>query len=572
MTLTARLLAGAALCFSVCVSYARETGRVPGNTVVTASDFGAVPDDGRDDTKALRRAAEYCRKHPGCTLLIPPGVYILKDTKAEKLESEAMSGALGQNPEETIFTPYYPYVKGLDFSGAEFVTVEADGATLMCEGWMEPVSITECRDFTLKGLTIDYKRKPFSEGTILEVNPDNILVRFKDAERLSDSTPFPRMMIWDSMKGGMYREAFYFPGHRMEQDGTVRFGISIPEYLEGEKVAIPHSFHFRPAIYIGNSTGTVLEDVTIHSQPGMGITGFDSRDVSISGLKVIPSDGYSFSTNTDATHFACCEGRIVFDGCFFKAQGDDATNVHGYYHEIDSVSDDGWITLVLHAPTFTHAQIADVPRPGDVLELSPVPTIVPEFTATVTEVSHQEKSTSVRIRIDRELPENFRDYYVFNTSKLPELEFRNSVVWGNLARAVLVKTRGAVIERNTFIGCTGTAVHIGAESYWKEGSHTKDATVRDNVMINCGTGAGTQFGASGIAVVIDAPETEGTILHDGITISGNTVIGWDGRKEDGMNECGIAIRNARNVTVHDNHIENCTGSISTYCIENLSIK
>lgn len=571
MTTITKLLAGAALAFSVCVSYTSEAGKIHGDTV-SALDFGAVPDDNRDDTQSLRRAAMYCREHPGCTLHIPPGVYILKDAKARELESEAMSGNLGQNPEETIFTPYYPYVKGLDFSGSESVTVEADGAILMCDGWMEPVSITGCCGFTLKGLAIDYKRKPFSEGTILEVNPDNIIVSFKDADRLTGNTPFPRMMIWDSMKNGMYREPFYFPGHHIEQDGTIRFDISVPGYLEGEKVAVPHSFHFRPAIYIGNSTGTVLENITVHSQPGMGILGFDSRDISISGLKVIPSDGYSFSTNTDATHFACCTGRIVFNGCFFKAQGDDATNIHGYYHEIESISNDGWITLELHAPTFTHAQIADVPRPGDLLEISSISTLVPEFTATVTDISHQEKSTSVRIRIDRALPENFQDYYIFNTSKQPELVFRNSVVWGNLSRGVQIKTRGVTIERNTFIGCTGTAIHVGAESGWKEGGHTKDAAIRDNVIINCGTGAGSQFGASGIAVVIDAPETEGTILHDGICISGNTIIGWNGREDDGMNECGIAVRNARNVTVYDNHIENCTDCISTYCTKNLSVK
>lgn len=491
---------------------------------------------------------------------------------AERLESEVMSGDMGQNPEETIFTPYYPYVKGMDFSGSESVTVEAEGAILMCSGWMEPVSVTGCRNFTLKGLTVDYVRKPFSEGKIIEVNHDNIIVQFRNGERLSDSTPFPRLMIWDSMKNGMYKEAFYFPEHHIENSGKVRFNITVPGYLKGEKVAVPHSFHFRPAIYIGNSTDTILEDVTIHSQPGMGITGFGSKNITVSRLKVVPAAGYSFSTNTDATHFACCEGRIVFDGCYFKAQGDDATNVHGYYHNISSVSDDGWITLELRSPTFTHSQTADVPRTGDKLEISPVSTIVPESTATVTDVSHQEKSTSVRIRIDRELPENYSDFYVFNISRLPELVFRNSMVWGNLSRAVLAKTRGVLIEKNTFIGCTGTAVHIGAESWWKEGSHTIGATIRDNVIVNCGTGAGSKFGASGIAVVVEAPETEGIILHEGIEISGNTVIGWDGRPDEGINGCGIAVRNARNVKISGNIVRNCLYDIITHCTENIEIK
>lgn len=560
-----------ALFLTIFTLSAKETDS-PWKDTVSISDFGAVPDDGKDDTGALRKAAAYCRSHPGCTLLMPEGVYILRDRDAERLEAEVMSGKMGQNPEETIFTPYYPYVKGMDFSGSESVTVEAEGATIMCGGWMEPVSVTESRNFTLKGLTIDYIRKPFSEGTVIEVNPDNIVVRFRDGDRLDGNTPFPRIMIWDSMKNGVFGEVFYFPEHQMLGDATVRFSVSVPNCLKGEKIAAPHSFHFRPAIYIGRSSGVLLQDVTIHSQPGMGITGFDSSDITMKGLNVTPSDGYSFSTNTDATHFACCRGRIVFDGCAFKAQGDDATNVHGYYHDIASVSDDGVITLELRSPTFTHSQTADIPRPGDIVEVSPVSTVVPAFTATVTDVFHQEKSTSVQIRIDRELPVNFRDYCIFNTSALPELEFRNSIVWGNLARGVLVKTRGVLIEKNVFIGCSGTAVHIGAESGWKEGAHTIDATVCDNVMVNCGSGPGTKFGASGIAVVIEAPETSGTILHDGIRIYGNTVIGWTGRQDDNLNGCGIAVRNARNVKIHDNHIENCVESISTCCTENISIK
>ena len=62
---------------------------------------------------------------------MPAGVYRLRDAEAERLEEEVLAGKMGANPEEVIFKPYYPYVKGLDFTGAEDVTVEARGAVLM---------------------------------------------------------------------------------------------------------------------------------------------------------------------------------------------------------------------------------------------------------------------------------------------------------------------------------------------------------------------------------------------------------------------------------------------------------
>lgn len=520
--------------------------------VINVKDYGAVPNDGQDDTKALREAVAYCRSHEGATLVIPAGTYLLRDADAMQLEADAIGGKMGANPESTIFSPYYPYAKGLDFGGAQGVTIEAEGATLLCDGWMEPVSLTDCRDVTVRGLTIDYVHRALSEGTVAAIGEDYFDVQFRDDRTITDVIPITRVTIADPQIGGMYRSPFYYPKRELLGGNKVRLtvGTRLPDYLLGQPVAALHSMHFRPAILILNSEHTTLDGVTIHSQPGMGIVGFDSRDIYLYRLRVAPADGYHFSTNTDATHFACCEGELIFDGCSFIGQGDDATNVHGYYHNVEA-ADDGWLRLVLHAPGYTHAQVADVPRIGDQIEVARISDLVVEQVVTVTDVKHEEKGVDVLVRVDKPLPEKLEDYYLFNISKLPHLTFRNSLVQGNLARGVLVKTRGVLIEDNVFRGCSGTAIHVGAEGWWCEGSHSADVTIRRNTMINCGLGAGSQHGANGIAVVIDAPDTKGTRLHDGITLRDNVIIG------NGENGCGICVRNAKNVDVADNHITNC---------------
>lgn len=529
---------------------------------ISVLDFGAKPDDGRDDTKALRKAAEYCREHKGVTLYMPQGEYRLRDAEAEKLESEVLAGKMGQNPEGTIFTPYYPYVKGLDFTGAEDLTIEAYGAVLMCEGWMEPLSIIETKNMTVRGLAIDYKRKPFSEGRVVEISDGGFVVEFGPQREITDQTPLPRLMMWDNVIGGIYRNPFYYAKQEVLGENRVRFKGNLPDYMKGAPVAAPHSFHFRPAILLLRSEQTLLQDVTIHSQCGMGIVGFDSKDITMNHLSVIPADGYSFSTNTDATHFACCEGLISFDGCMFRGQGDDATNVHGYYHDIAQIEGED-ITLVLKAPTFTHAQVADVPRVGDKMEVVRISTLEVVDCLTVEAVTHEAPATDVKVRLSGKLPEKYNEYYLFNISKLPRLEFCRSIVWGNLARGVLAKTRGVKIEDNIFRGSTGTAIHVGAESHWKEGTHAKDLTIARNVIVNCGLGAGCQYGASGIAVVIGAPDTNSTQLHDGVVIEGNTIIGT------GTNSCGISIRNAKNIRLKGNRVEGCRQAVETRSVENL---
>lgn len=559
-----KMLVACAAILSLSVAAAADEVKGEGRTI-SVVDFGAKPDDGKDDTKALRRAAEYCRENAGTTLVMPAGEYRLRDAEAERLENEVMSGKMGQHPEGTIFKPYYPYVSGLNFDGSVNTTIEARGAVLMCEGWMEPLSIVGSTDFTVRGLTIDYKRKPFSEGRVCAIDAETFTVQFGQERTLTMDTPFPRVMLWDNEISGIYRNPFYFARKEVLPGNKVIFKGKLPDYMMDAPVATPHSFHFRPAILVWRSTNTKIENVTIHSQCGMGIVGFDSKDVTIKGLSIIPAEGYSFSTNTDATHFACCEGTISFDGCMFRGQGDDATNVHGYYHDIANV-EDGWATLVLKAPTYTHIQVADVPRVGDKMEIVRISTLAVEGVAEVTDVQHEGEQVDVKVKLNCDLPADYDKYYLFNISKLPRLEFRRSTVWGNLARCVLAKTRGVVIEDNIFRGSTGTAIHVGAESHWKEGTHAQDLLIQRNIIVNCGLGAGCQYGASGIAVVIGAPDTENTKLHDGVKILDNTIIGT------GENTCGISVRNARNIEVKRNHVEGCGLTIETKSVENLVVE
>lgn len=528
---------------------------------IDVTKYGARPDDGKDDTRALRKAvADACRT-PGTTIYMPPGVYILRDADAVELEKKVLNGEMGENPEKIIYTPYYDYSKGLDFSGAKHVTVEARQATLMCEGWMEPLSLNSCEGVTIKGITIDYKRKPFVSGDVVNVTSAYFDVRFGHEKTVTDKMPLTRLTFWDKAANKLFPEPIYFPKRELLGNNTVRFHHAVPASLKGSNVTVLNSLHFRPAILIHKSTSTTLEDVTIHAQAGMGVVGFDSKDIFLKRLSVRPSKGYYQATNTDATHFACCEGLLHFEGCYFQGQGDDATNVHGYYQTI--VNSDGTnADLEVRAVTYTHAQVADVPRVGDEMELVEISTLKPVCTYKVTGVRHNVPETRVQVALSDRLPENYSDYYLMNVSKLPRLVFENSVINSHLARGILVKTRDVVIRNNVFRNCTGTAVHIGAEASWHEGTHAKNVLVTGNVMTGCGLGAGNQAGAAGISVIIEAQNTAATYLHENIIIKDNLIMG------DG-NACGIYAGNAKGVNLENNKIISCKEEYIFHSVDEL---
>ena len=523
---------------------------------VSARRFGAVPDDGKDDTKGLRKAAEYCRKHPGVTLTIPSGEYIISDPEARQLEEDVMSGKYGGNPEPKMFIPYFPHVKGMDFSGSTDVTVDATGARLMVDGWMEPFSIIGCTNFTLKGLTIDYVRQPHSEGKVVEIGDNWFIVEFDDERQMDKKNPASRECLWDDRYGVVHSKVYAFNKKEVLPGNRMRFKGRMDPAMLGMTLGMTHTYHFRPAVFIGTSTNTRLEDVTIHSQPGMGVLGWDSHDISIRALRVVPREGKRFSTNTDATHFAACSGLLRLEGCEFCGQGDDAINAHGYYHNIISKDGDGWYTIQLQAPTFTHAQETDVPRIGDKVEVTSIATLIPEMLTEVADVRWEPRSLQVAVKFADPLPDNFGDFYIFNADKIPDLEFRGNRVLGNFARGVLSKARNVIVEDNYFQGCTGIAVHVGAESDWKEGSFAQSAVVRRNKIVNCGQGRGMQGDACGIAVVIGAPNTDGTFVHGCITVEDNDIT------SDLYNsEHGITIANAREAHVHGNTVKGCKNEV-----------
>lgn len=532
--------------------------------VIDVTAFGARPDDGRDDTRALRAAVREACKNPGATLLFPAGVYVLKDADAVELEKKVLKGEMGENPEKILYTPYYGYAKGLDFSGARQVTVEARQATLLCEGWMEPVSLTDCEGVTIRGITIDYKRKPFVSGEVTHVASTYFDVQFGEEKAVTGKMPLTRLTFWDKAANRLFPEPIYFPKRELLGNNRVRFHHAVPAGLKGSHVTVLNSLHFRPAILIYRSASTTLEDVTILAQAGMGVVGFDSRDIFLKRLSVRPARGYFQSTNTDATHFACCEGMLHFQGCYFQGQGDDATNVHGYYQTI--VGAEGReAVLEVKAATYTHAQVADVPRVGDEMELVEISTLQPVRTYKVTGVRHQAPETQVHVTLSDELPANASGYYLMNVSKLPRLVFEHSVINSHLARGILVKTRDVVIRDNVFRNCTGTAVHIGAEANWHEGTHARNVLVEDNVMTGCGTGAGSQAGAAGISVIIEARNTAHTYLHEKITVRNNLI------KGEG-NACGIYIGNAKGVHLENNKIVACEKDYIFHSVDQISIK
>lgn len=527
----------------------------PGLAQVSVEKFGALPDDTLNDREAIQKAIDYCKKNRVKQLRFPPGRYIIREEKAIQLMNDVMDGKMGRNPQDIVYTPYYPYTRGIHINGFSELEIRADGAFFAVQGWMEPISIENSRQVSIQGLTIDYDTPPHSEGLVVRQEADYFDLQFQKAFPIRNNMVMLRIMFWDLTKNRLQGKSLYFPKkNELLNDSTIRIWASTPEPVTGTMALINHMFHFRPAVLLNESADIHLKQLTIHAQPGMGIVGHRTENITMDGLRIVPAPGRYQSTNTDATHFTSCKGLIRFNGCSFEGQGDDATNVHGYYQVITAADAGQRYTIQMEKQWGTHAMVLDYPDAGDELELVAKETLEVVGYYKVTKTIPRPKEWCTIIELDKKIAGPINHYYLINRTRIPRLEFVNSYVGSHLARAVLVKTRNVLIENNTFRESTGTAIHIGAEGDWREGPGSANVHIRNNRILRCGRGDGTNDDATAIAINVKAPAATVAGIHRQILIEGNLI-------EGDSSITGISISGATDVQVRNNVFSGCKNPI-----------
>ena len=514
-------------------------GKTMNMTKIKFSDYGAKSDGSVNARDAFKAAFDACRAKGNCELIIDPGVYLISDPEAIKLRDTVMSLKDKSQDENSIFQFYFPYVTGLDMRDLKNVKVTAKGVTILCEGFMEPVTLEGSKNVCIEGLSISYKRLPFTQGVITKVEKDYYDVKLDADTPLTEGVSLSRISYWDPVRERLEPNQDYFQrDNEVLSDGTFRVHSSIPEKYRGFIVIFNHSLHFRPAILMNECEDITLKDVTIFCQPGMGIVGNKTRNVFMQGLRVVPLPGKKLSTNTDATHFTNCSGIIDFENCMFANQGDDATNLHNFYYTMIPVEGDD-NSAILKVKAMTHALVLDAPEAGDIMEIVDYETMNVLTTMKVVRVEKDVKNLRSKVTFDTPLPNHLEKYACINASRMPSLRMRGCSIMSHRARGVLIKTRNVLIENCTIMETTLYAIHIGVEKGWGEGPGSENIVIRGNRFVRCGYGGG----CTGICINCDGNEK--SRVHDNILIENNIF-------ESELDQPDVIVSYAKNVMLRHN--------------------
>jgi hypothetical protein len=517
---------------------------------ISVADFGAYPNDEKDDAVALRKAATYCRTHSGVTLYFPPGTYNFRDEKAADIERRAFSGALGRGLEvqRRLFHPELPYVKGLDFAGSRNLTISAYGAKLVVEGWMEVVSFVKTKNVRLEGLTITMKRPASTEGRIVRSEKDFFEMEFDpNVYPYIDSVVQGRYHFYSPSKTTIYYGDFRDP--ELLRPGYIRFKSSSNPPLN-DICVIRCGGHYRPCIMIKESDNVTIKDVSILSFAGMGIVGHLTHDIMVDGLKIVPEFGRATSTNTDATHFTSCSGKLTIQNSIFEGNCDDCTNVHNYYYQIIPQEDSPKKVEIRIVNADLHAQSLDYPSKGDTLLVIKSDSMEKTGSYVVEKVDTSTANWKVVVTLNKPFDKTDVEHrLMYNYTRFPEVRILNNFVSYNLARGFLLKARKVRIAGNYIRHSTLCAIKLGAELGWREAGPVESAVIENNYFLDTST---SDAYASCLQVSTEARATP-PMLNHGIIFRNNIC--------NTSIPDAFAINDAYDVVITGNYIKN--GGIKT---------
>lgn len=514
------------------------------------ADFGAVADDDRNDLDAFRKALDVCRAYPGTTLYIAPGSYIIRDEKAMEFEYKGINGQYGENVQGYFFKPKGPYVIGLDMDGFKDITIEAAGVTIVQEGWYEAISITHAENVTIKGVKLIHKRPPFTTGTVIDSRAEYFDMQI-------DTVKYP--YLTDQITGRVHyydvnRQRIYTGGWGEKKELIDRQTIRVHSKTNppvGDLCILRHCAHNRAGILIKESRNTMLEDVTIHSQPGMGIIGHRSEHIRMQNVQIIPAVHTVTSTNTDATHFTSCKGKIVFDGCKFGGQGDDCTNIHNYYWTIYKEADPKSVVITVENADL-HALSLDYPDVGDTIALIQRENLTPVAWYKTEKVETSVDDWKVVVTLDKDFDYDPAQYYMTNLTRRPAVDILNNTVRSHMARAFLIKTHNVRIAGNVIQQSSGSAIQLGAEAGWRESGPVENILIENNWIIGCGYGHGAQKGTV-VSAEVNGIRTKADILNRNIIIRNNVI--------EATGNSAIYISDAQGIEIRNNEINGCENAI-----------
>ena len=534
--------------------------------IIKATDYGVVVNDKKDDSVAMQAAIAACASKPA------------DKTKLLVLPQGDLDFVEGFNPVEALYGIVIRNIDNLFVSGKD-TNIYFTGE-LGFRGFL----VSECENFQMNGISVDWGNLPFSMGTVeaMDVVAKTAIIRVNPGYPVDSSTKVIEYLEYDKKTNLPRGNGNFLYNHnevkhirKVEYLGDrklrITFGVNLNAAPVGTKVALAHAMHFSESFIFERCKNVKLESINLYSSPGMGLRAYTCTNLYFNRFNCVNKPGTDrlLTVTADILHLKNTAGEIVITNSTLENSHDDAVNVGGHYLRI--VEKNGTNKLRVISPLGMWGTFQ--PAVGDVYEASDINTLKVIKTVKVTAVENSYDGYWITVEGTTEgLSLNNA---LANLTRTPKFVFRNNLVRNKRNRGILVQTRDVLIENNGFSNIRHGAVLLLSEvNIFNESTAPKHVIIRNNKFVNNNQQAEADISvaAFGPGFSIGSPEAISDILIENnlLAFSSNSAFSFRGASDiiirknlvynpalkptEGKNNSAIMLENVRNLTLDGNKV------------------
>lgn len=445
------------------------------------------------------------------TLLLSHGNYVFQSKNAQSRElfiSNTMA-------EDEYFEDEVPAERkiAVDMRNVNDLEIDGNGSRFIIDGQMTNLVIENCKNITIKNLTIDTVQPNVHKVTVTKASPFYINFEvdgdckyvFENGEYYWVGPDYKMGFLDYRETGGWFLTARPENYSHIVRNGTHPFygasslketapGVFSVRFLVPKDYEKGQVFWFYPCrrkeagIVISNSKNIKLENVRQSFNYSLALVAQNSENIYLDGIRFTPDENREadLCSFADFLQFSMCRGKISVKNSFFDCAGDDTVNVHGFYFKIVDSNKDKMTVKFCHPQSYGFECI----RSGDIISFIDPKTLLEAGRTKVLEATLRDKYYYDLVLMTYEPPLGVGGF-IENYSANPDFEFSDNTVNRIPTRGMLVTTRGkVVIENNRFLNTGMSGIYIsGDASSWYESGAVTDVTIRRNAFMNCADNA-----------------------------------------------------------------------------------
>ncbi|MHB1484841.1 MAG: FN3 associated domain-containing protein [Saccharofermentanales bacterium] len=462
-------------------------------------DYGALPDGVTDSTAAVTAAATAA-----------------KNTQAPSVITFS-SGQYSIGKNVTAANKSYDTDYALILTDMDDVTLlgEGVGTQLLinnpsCGG----IKIDGCTNALVKGLSIDYKVLPYTQGTVTAISTQNNTVDVELDEGYAD---FSNECFNPALFDGSY--GMVVQGTTANKDAmvfgpAVLWGLSFT-HVSGRtwRITSGNGTHVSDAglgLSVGdrwvhqagrwtafgilgeNSTHVAIDDITFYSACSL-TTGWimcDGVKINDMAIDIKPSTNRLLATNSDGVHLSTCRGGLIMENCNFFGNSDNYLDAHSRSALVTEVMSTTKVRVNTSGTTYAKVgdEIQIYDHVNDVLRATVGISAVTTLSIYEQEITFDEPVANI-------VASNYSNYLACDNIYYVTACGQGSVVRYNdfgvhRGYDTLISSHDFLVASNTIKQQFGPSVQICHDPQYSGGIIAYNITIRDNTFTGTGVSTG----------------------------------------------------------------------------------